>query len=63
MIKNVGPSDKMVRLVLALAIGAVGIYFNTLWGLLAIVPLVTAMFNFCPLYMICGLSSCKIKKS
>ena len=58
MKKNVGSIDKIIRIILALIIGALGYYYQTWWGLVAIVPLATAFMNFCPLYPIFGISSC-----
>jgi hypothetical protein len=58
---NVGNTDKAIRLFLALVIGAVGFYFKSWWGLVAIVPLVTGLISFCPLYTILGLSTCSTK--
>ncbi len=61
MKSNVGNIDKAVRLILALGIGAAGFYFKSWWGLLAILPLVTGLFSFCPAYTILGLNTCSTK--
>ena len=61
MKSNVGNTDKIVRVTLALIIGALGIYFKNWWALVAIVPLLTALFSFCPLYTIFGLNTCSSK--
>jgi hypothetical protein len=61
MKKNVGSIDKIIRIILAIIIAVLGYYYQTWWGLLAIVPLVTAFMNFCPLYPIFGISSCAKK--
>lgn len=58
---NVGNTDRVVRLVLAILITAVGVYFKSWWGLLAIVPLATALTSFCPVYKIFGLNTCSTK--
>ena len=58
---NIGKTDKIVRIILALLIAAVGIYLKSWWGLLAIVPLVTALISFCPVYKIVGLNTCAQK--
>jgi len=60
MKKNVGKTDKVIRLVLGVIIAAAGIYFKSWWGLLAIVPVATALINFCPIYRIFGLSTCPV---
>ena len=59
MKKNVGSADKMIRIVLGVVIAALGIYFKSLWGLVAIVPLATAFMNSCPAYSLLGISSDK----
>ena len=61
MKSNVGNTDKVIRLILALVIGAVGFYFKSWWGLVGIVPLVTGLISFCPLYTIFGLNTCSTK--
>lgn len=55
---NVGGADKIVRIVAGLAIAAWGVYAQSLWGLVAIIPLGTAMIGACPLYLPLGLSTC-----
>ncbi len=55
---NVGKSDRIVRIALALLIGAAGIHLRSWWALLALVPLVTAFVSWCPLYSLFGLSTC-----
>ena len=59
MKKNVGPTDKVIRIVIGLGIAAAGYYYQSWWGLLAIIPLATAFLNFCGLYTIFGLSTCR----
>ena len=68
MKKNVGNTDKSVRVLLAIAV-ALLYYFNVIEGALAyilmavaIILLVTSLINFCPLYRILGINTCKIKK-
>ena len=61
MKSNPGNTDKTVRIALALVIAALGVYFKSWWGLVAIVPMLTALFSFCPLYTIFGLNTCSTK--
>jgi len=57
---NIGTTDRIIRLIAGLAIGALGIYFKSWWGLLAILPLFTAAFRWCPAYLPFGISTrCK----
>ncbi|WP_299127336.1 DUF2892 domain-containing protein [uncultured Winogradskyella sp.] len=59
--------DKGIRVFLAAAL-ALLYYFNVIEGTLAyvlmaiaIILLITSLINFCPLYRILGISTCKIK--
>lgn len=56
---NVGKTDKIIRIIVGLAIGAAGLYFNSWWGLLGIIPLGTALFGRCGLYVPFGISTRK----
>jgi hypothetical protein len=61
---NVGGIDKVVRIVAGaalLALTFVGPFTATLypWGLLGIVPLVTGLVGWCPLYSILGIKTCR----
>ncbi|RLD60077.1 MAG: DUF2892 domain-containing protein [Bacteroidetes bacterium] len=55
---NVGKTDKIIRIVLGIIIGALGYYYQTWWGLVAIVPIGTALINFCALYPLVGVNTC-----
>ena len=58
---NIGKMDRAIRFLLATLIGIVGIYFQSWWGLLALVPLLTGLISFCPPYKILGLNTCPQK--
>jgi len=57
MKQNIGKADKIIRLVLGLAIAALGIFYKSWWGLIALVPILTAFTNSCPLYLIFKLNT------
>ena len=59
---NVGKTDKVIRIILAIIIAGLGYYYKSWWGLVAIVPLATAFMSFCPFYPILGISTCKKKE-
>lgn len=62
--KNVGGIDKVLRIVVGLVlISLVFIGPKTLWGLVGIIPLATALINFCPIYPLLGFSTAKKKES
>lgn len=56
---NVGSVDRLFRIILGLIIAILGVYFNSWWGLIGIVPLATGLFSFCPLYGILNMSTAK----
>ncbi|PKP21379.1 MAG: DUF2892 domain-containing protein [Bacteroidetes bacterium HGW-Bacteroidetes-20] len=68
MKKNMGAADRIIRVIIA-AIVVILFFTNMISGALGIVLLVlaavlllTSLISFCPLYTLCGLSSCKAKK-
>lgn len=62
MLQNVGGADKILRIILGLAIGIAGILTKSWWGLIGIIPLATAVFGFCPAYLPFGIKTCKTGK-
>lgn len=59
MKKNVGNIDRIARIILG--VGLLALTFagpKTLWGLIGLIPLLTASFSFCPFYPILGISTC-----
>ncbi|MDM8561748.1 DUF2892 domain-containing protein [Candidatus Marithioploca araucensis] len=58
---NIGIVDKALRAIIGLAIITAGFYFQTWWGAIGVIPLLTAMIGYCPAYSIIGFSSCAVK--
>lgn len=56
---NVGTTDKIIRAVIGLSLLAAGGYFKSWWGLVGLVPLLTAVVGFCPAYLPFGISTCE----
>lgn len=55
---NAGPLDRAIRVVLGLALLAlVFVGPESLWGLVGVVPLVTGIAGYCPLYAMLGFST------
>ncbi|MEE9396608.1 MAG: DUF2892 domain-containing protein [Methylococcales bacterium] len=59
MKSNVGGVDKKLRIVAGLAIIGWGVATQNWWGAVGVVPLLTAVLNFCPAYPILGINTCK----
>ncbi len=51
MKNNIGRTDKIIRLILGVIAGALGIIFQSWWGLIGLVLILTAFINWCPLYV------------
>ncbi|MBS1667327.1 MAG: DUF2892 domain-containing protein [Bacteroidetes bacterium] len=69
MKKNMGNTDRIIRLLVA-AVVAVLYFTHTISGTLGIILLVvaavfllTSLISFCPLYSIFGLNTCPTKKA
>jgi hypothetical protein len=56
---NVGSADRVIRIVVGVAICAAGWYYHSWWGLIGLVPIVTAAIGWCPAYLPIGLSTKK----
>jgi hypothetical protein len=56
---NMGRTDRTIRIVLGLAVIAAGVYYKNWWGALGVIPLVTSIISWCPMYVPFGLSTCR----
>lgn len=55
---NVGKTDRIIRIVVGLALlSLVFVGPQTLWGLVGLVLLATAFINFCPAYKLLGMNT------
>jgi len=55
---NIGPLDRIIRVLAALAIFGAGWHYHSWLGLIGLLPLLTAIVRFCPAYVPFGLSTC-----
>jgi len=55
-------ADRLVRLMIGFAVIALGIIYSSWWGLLGLIPVITAITEFCGFYVSFGISTCKLKK-
>ncbi|MGO1251591.1 YgaP family membrane protein [Psychrobacter sp.] len=56
---NIGGIDRMLRIIAGVIIIALGVYYQSWWGIVGLVPLLTGVFRFCPLYTMVGVNTCK----
>lgn len=61
MKSNVGEFDKALRLLITIIIAGAGIYFSSWWGIIAVIPFVTGLISFCPVYALLGLNTSRQK--
>lgn len=61
MQKNVGNTDRMIRIIAGIIILAIGVYYGSWWGLVGLVPLFTGLTQSCVLYKMLGINTCKLK--
>lgn len=60
---NEGSNDRILRVMLG--IGILPLAFvgpQSLWALVGLVPLLTGLFGFCPLYSLLKINTCSISK-
>ena len=60
---NVGKLDKTIRSVVGIAMIIWAVLSGNMLGYMGIIFILTAVFNFCPMYKILGIStSCELKE-
>ena len=63
MSKNEGGIDRILRIVAGLALIAAAATGNIgVWGYIGVVPLLTGLMGWCPVYTMLGLNTCPMKK-
>jgi len=65
--KNVGSADKILRIVVGIALIAFALFgpADIAWkwvGWIGVIPIVTALMGWCPLYSIVGIRTCPMEK-
>ncbi|PIW30155.1 MAG: DUF2892 domain-containing protein [Rhodobacterales bacterium CG15_BIG_FIL_POST_REV_8_21_14_020_59_13] len=63
MPRNEGWIDRALRIIAGLVlISLVFVGPATLWGWIGLVPLLTGVFGFCPIYALFGLRTCPVSR-
>ena len=61
MMKNEGKIDRTLRVLVGLALLSLTMVGpQSLWGLIGIVPLLTELVGYCPLYQVLGINTCPV---
>jgi hypothetical protein len=56
---NIGKTDRILRIILGIVLVFLGIIYNNWLWILGLVPLITAVFSFCPMYLPFHINTCK----
>lgn len=56
---NVGKTDRVIRLLAGAGIIAAGLYYESWWGAIGLLPIITAALRWCPPYQLLGISTDK----
>jgi hypothetical protein len=48
--KNVGYTDSIIRVLIGTFMIAAGLWFDSWWGFLGIIPIISGGVSFCPVY-------------
>jgi len=56
---NVGKPERVIRVVVGLAIIGAGVYFQSWWGAIGLIPVFTGIVGWCPPYQLLGISTNK----
>ena len=59
MNRNIATIDQILRIIMGVVLSTFGVFYNSWWGLLGFIPLVTGTMSWCPLYDLVGLSTLK----
>ncbi len=58
MKQNMGQTDRIIRAVIGATIILIGLITHSWWGAVGLVPLLTSVAGFCPLYTVLKISTC-----
>ena len=56
---NIGNTERLLRIIAGVVIIGLGMYYGSWWGVIGLVPLLTGLSRFCPLYSMLGMNTCK----
>jgi hypothetical protein len=62
MKQNVGGIDRILRIIVGLALVAWALMGGPVWAWIGVVPLATGLVGFCALYPLLGINTCPSEK-
>jgi hypothetical protein len=61
MKNNLGAFDKILRIIFGTSIIIIGASLKSVWGVLGMIPVITAFSGICPIYLLLGINTTKGK--
>lgn len=61
MTKNIGKVDKVARIVVGVIFIVLGMMTGSWLGIIGIIPIATAVLNWCPFYTLLNMNTCNDK--
>ncbi|SFR54864.1 Protein of unknown function [Pseudidiomarina maritima] len=58
---NVGTPDRIIRIIIGIALIAWSVSAGNMWWILGAIVLATGIFRFCGLYKVLGINTCSVK--
>lgn len=59
---NVGGIDKILRIVVGIALIVWALFGGPVWAWIGVVPLATGLLGWCPAYTLLGIKTCPVDK-
>ncbi len=57
--KNVGYTDSIIRVIIGALIVGLGLYFDSYWGFIGLIPVFSGAVSFCPIYQLLKMDTSK----
>jgi hypothetical protein len=61
MKKNLGSTDKIIRIAAGTIIILLGFYYRNRWGIIGLMPVISSYLGYCPLYKILRITTIRKK--
>ncbi len=60
---NMGKEDKTFRMILGAILTVLGLYFQSWWGAVGLIPIITSFISWCPFYVPLKISTISKQKT
>ena len=63
MQRNVGQTEKIIRISVGAVMVVLGVMYGSWWGAIGLIPLITGLIGWCPAYKALRLNTCGASKT